>query len=553
MTINELIKLKETEDNIEFKEAKGGNFSYNGGGKADYKKRRRSILGYVIAFANQGGGKLVFGIADKHPHQVVGSSQNQGRIGELKQNIYRDLKISITTSELYDENKNRVLIIDIPQRPIGKFYTFEDVPLTRNGEELIPMSQEKQRQILLETESDFTAEICKNINIDDLDELALQKMKEKYAEKQRNEHFENQPNEQILKDLGLFKNEKLTYAALILLGKKEVIKENLPQNKIFHEYRHHNEDLQASKKLEFINPYYLLIDEIIETINLRNDEIKIEENNYYPSIRFFNQKVIREAINNAIAHRNYRSSGEIFIKQYPENLSFVNPGGFPQGVTLDNLLNVSVARNGLLADVLSKTEAVERSGQGIDSIYYNCIVESKKIPDYTKSDDFQVVLNLSGVIEDKGFVKFIKNVQNDRERNVKISINELITLNNIRIDKDKNLLDKSSLKTLQNKGLIETVGKTRNMKYILSKEYYSLTNQQGIYSSAIPLTDEQIKSFVIKHLNDFTKAKIGDFVELFAKFGMTREQTKNSVYKMVEQNVLKRSGEGFDTYYKLSK
>lgn len=192
MTIKELIRLKETEDNIEFKEAKGGNFSYNGGGKADYKKRRCSILGYVVAFANQGGGKLVFGIADKYPHQVVGYSQNKGRIGELKQNIYRDLKISVNPFELYDENENRILIIDIPERPIGKFYTFEDVPLTRNGEELIPMSQEEQRQILLETESDFTAEICENLNIDDLDEWAIQKMKEKYAEKQRNEHFENQ-------------------------------------------------------------------------------------------------------------------------------------------------------------------------------------------------------------------------------------------------------------------------------------------------------------------------------------------------------------------------
>jgi len=68
MTVAELIFLKEKEHKIEFKEAKGGSFSYNG--------KRRSILGYVVAFANEGGGKLVFGVADKYPHTIVGTNQN---------------------------------------------------------------------------------------------------------------------------------------------------------------------------------------------------------------------------------------------------------------------------------------------------------------------------------------------------------------------------------------------------------------------------------------------------------------------------------------------
>jgi len=147
MTIEELIRLKEKEHRIEFKEAKAGNFSYNGGSKAEPKERRRCILGYVVAFANEGGGRLVFGVGDKHPHIIVGSNQNEGRTGELEQNIYRDLKIRVKTEELFDNNK-RVLIIHIPSRPVGKFYVFEDVSLMRVGEELLPMSLEKQREIL---------------------------------------------------------------------------------------------------------------------------------------------------------------------------------------------------------------------------------------------------------------------------------------------------------------------------------------------------------------------------------------------------------------------
>ena len=70
-----------------------------------------------------------------------------------------------------------------------------------------------------------------------------------------------------------------------------------------------------------------------------------------------------EAINNAVAHRDYGIKSETIIKQYPNKIEFINAGGFPHGVTLENILYVpSTPRNRLLADVLSKTGLVERSG-----------------------------------------------------------------------------------------------------------------------------------------------------------------------------------------------
>ncbi len=551
MTIEKLILLKESEDKIEFKEAKRG-ISYNPGNKTKPKDRRRCILGYIVAFANEGGGKLVLGVTDKYPHKIVGSSQFKGQTGKLEQDIYNDLKIRVKTTELF-EDKKRVLIIDIPPRPIGKFYTLEHVPLMRVGDSLLPMSQEKQREILFEVESDYTAEICEGVTINDLDNSAFEIMKSKYAEKQRNELFLSLPIEQILIDLKLLRDNKLTYAAIILLGKKKIIEEKIPQVKIFHEYRINEKNIKFSKKIEFNKPYYLLIDKILKTIDLRNDEIKIEKGNFHPVIKFFNiNTVVREAINNAIAHRDYRNLGEIFIKQFPTKLMFVNPGGFPPQVNIDNILNVSVTRNHLLADVLSKTAAVERSGQGVDTIYFSCLSEGKGSPDYTKSDDFQVVLDLPGVIQDKAFIKFIDNIQNNNEKKIRLSVHEMILLDKIRQNVDKKQFNKKVLQNLLDIGLIEKIGRTRNLQYILSKDYFSFTKQEGIYSSVIPLTEEQINSFIISHLDKFKKAKIGDFVDLFSKFGLTREQTKNSVYKLHENGELKRVGDDFNTFYKLN-
>ena len=75
--LHELSLLKESEDHIEFKEAKN-NFDYNGGSHKDPKDRRHCILGYVAALANEKGGRLVFGMHDHRPHNVVGTTFEQG-------------------------------------------------------------------------------------------------------------------------------------------------------------------------------------------------------------------------------------------------------------------------------------------------------------------------------------------------------------------------------------------------------------------------------------------------------------------------------------------
>ena len=127
-TIEELQLQRESEDHVEFKKAENGNFSYNGASKMDPKDRRKCILGYVVALCNENGGRLVLGMHDAYPHAVVGTSQSLNAIGVLESEIYKDLGIRPMIYELYDENKKRVLVIEVPPRPTGKLFKFEDVP-----------------------------------------------------------------------------------------------------------------------------------------------------------------------------------------------------------------------------------------------------------------------------------------------------------------------------------------------------------------------------------------------------------------------------------------
>lgn len=258
MTIEELKYLHEKEDKVEYKAAKGGNYSFNGGNKSLPKERRHCILGYVTAFANEGGGRIVFGMNDKYPHEVVGTNQSLHAIGHLKEDIYKEQRIRVEVDELYDEENRRVLVIKVPGRPFGKTFKFEDVPLMRIGEELLPMSDEQYRNIVSEQEPDFSAIVCEGLVVEDLDDNAINKMKEAYARKQENPLFLTQDKLQVLNDLDLYVGNKLTYAALILLGKKEAIKKFLPQSALFLEYRSSESLIRFEKREFYQDPYFIL-------------------------------------------------------------------------------------------------------------------------------------------------------------------------------------------------------------------------------------------------------------------------------------------------------
>lgn len=549
MTIQELIKLKETENKVEFKEAKGGNFSFNGGNRVSPQERRRCIIGYVTAFANEGGGHLVLGIHDAFPHKVVGTTQCSNATGKLEQDIYRETKIRITVTELFDENKKRVLVISIPSRPAGKVYKFEDVALMRVGEELLPMSEEQYLKIIQEQEPDFSEKFCDGLFFDDLDSNAILKLKEAYSKKQDNPQFLTLTNEQALQDLSLVHQNKITYAALILVGKETAIKKIIPQAAINLEYRNTLTQINFDNRQIFSEPYFLSIEKLWDAINQRNGKVPVQQGPFIFDIPFFNKEVIREAVNNAVAHRDYRKSSEVVIKQFPNELHITNPGGFPFGVNLQNLLTVnSTPRNRLLSDVLAKTGVVERSGQGIDKIFYQSISEAKPEPDYTKSDDFQVELRLSGIVEDKAFALFIRQIQTNRKDDEKLSVQEIISLNRIRKGENKNDLNATILKKMEKEGLIERVGKTNSQKIILSKEYFVFTGKQGEYTAEKPVDAYHIGMMVMNHINEFGKGKMGEFETLLSKF-MTRAQIKYTVTKLVEQGMLDKKGEGRGTEY----
>ena len=508
--------MRESEDHVEFKRCQQGNLSFNGSDKQKPSDRRKCILGYVVALANANGGYLVLGMEDAFPHKVVGTSQCENALGKLENEIYKALQIPVDAYELFDEQNNRVVVVEIPRHPVGKALRFEDVPLWRSGEELIPMPDKVLFSILQETDPDYSQAICEGVTIDDLDKEAIDILKEKYARKQNNPTFTSLSDRQALSDLKLIEGNKVTNAAVLLVGKAEIIQQNFPQAKVQHEFRTTEGQERFDKRLSFVAPFYILIDQLWKAVNDRNGSVPVQEGAYMFDIPFFNEEVIREVINNAFAHRDYRLASEIVIKQYPTKLSVISPGGFPIGVTLENILTVSsTPRNRLLADVLAATGIVERSGQGMDVIFRLTLSEGKQTPDYSKTNDYQVTAILSATVKDPGFALFIKSIQQELPENQKLSVFDVLTFCAIREGKQPK--DKEIAKRLYSMGYLEKRGKTSAIRYILPRRYYELTGNQSEYSGLTDWDDEQIWSVLFRYLKKYGTAKKTDIAKLIGQ------------------------------------
>ena len=451
----------------------GMNIPSRGGKRVEPKERRHCVLGYVVALANEKGGKLVLGMADHYPHEVVGSDFAEGVVGNLEDEIYSRLGIRVKTEELYEKGL-RVLVISVPSRPTGRLLKFEGVALMRVGESLREMSDTEMFSILSEQEPDFSAKICENLKVKDLDKSAINILKQKYSAKQENPIFQNLSASQLLSDLDLAKGNKLTYAALILLGSNEAIRKFLPQNKITIEFRTNPASIEYSARKEFQEPLFIGIDYIWEYINqpASNPLQHYQDGPYIYDIPSYNEKSIREALLNAICHRSYSIHSDVVIKQSPETLEITNAGGFPIGVDLENILTTNnVPRNKLLCEVLQKTGLIERSGQGVDKMFYQSVIDGKALPSYANTDAFQVSITFFAAIKSVPFLKYITQMLPKLKGKKALSVQELITLQKICLGYHEEL-ENTVTESLHKKGLLQKDGST----YIPNADYRTIKN-----------------------------------------------------------------------------
>jgi len=483
--------------NLEFKAARSSFDSNN-----DLPK-------YCAGIANSGGGKLILGVDDER--QVVGSQAFQNNTNSLSQDLFQQIAHHVEVEELL-RPQGRVVIFHILQRRIGIPVSFKGRYFLRRGSSLVEMDQQTLRSVLNEIEPDFSAQIVAGLTFDDLDQTALNAFRLKWANKAKRPDFNDVDFSQMLRDFELSTPAGITYAALILVGSSPALRCMLPDSEIIFEWRHDQEQIHHDARKTWRGPYVLISDEVAKEVELRNWRVPLQDGMFQRDLYAYDEKSIREAVNNAVAHRVYTLTGRsVFIKLSTGEFLIESPGGFPEGVTAENILDLTAPRNRLLAETMNQIGLVERSGQGLNDIFKRNITASKAIPEIWEVDRYWVRLKIPALIQDVEFVKFIEKVTSERQ--ISFTLAELMELELVR--RTGNLPGPIASKRLLEYGLVEKINLGRASRYVLSHRYYADSQKTGNYTRLVGLSRLQKKQLILNHLTKNKRASTQQVSSVF--------------------------------------
>jgi ATP-dependent DNA helicase RecG len=510
---------------IEFKSASGG-FHFE------------ELVKYCVALANEGGGHIVLGVTDKRPRQVLGTRAFP-EPGRNEASLFEKLHQQIQIEE-YDHEDKRVLIVHVPSRLPGTAWQYQGSFWMRIGDSLVPMTDEKLRRIHDETGPDFSAEVCASARLGDLDPAAVEVLRRLWQRKSPQQDIVARATGPLLADAELLMDRGLTYAALILLGTREALGRYLGQAEVVFEYRSNEVPGPAAERREFRQGFLPILDEIWRLINLRNDLQHFQQGLFVWDVPTFNERAVREAVLNAVSHRDYRSGGSVFVRQYPRRIEIVSPGGFPIGITPENVLWQQNPRNRRIAEVLSKCGLVERAGQGFDLIFRECIRQSKPLPDFFRTDEHSVWLTLHGGIQDPEFLRFLEEV--GQERMAAFSTEDFLVVDLVHREQPLPGHLKVRAEYLLEQGIIERMGRGRGTRMLLSQRFYRHLGKPGVYTRKRGLDQETNKALLLKHVTDSGEegAPFNELMQVLPN--LTRRQIQYLIGRLKREGLIALKG-----------
>jgi ATP-dependent DNA helicase RecG len=195
-------------------------------------------------------------------------------------------------------------------------------------------------------------------------------------------------------------------------------------------------------------------------------------------IEDYAEVVLRELLINAIAHRDYSRQQIIEIRKYPNYMEFESPGHFPQGVNETNFLRKTNPRNPSIMDVFREINYAEKAGSGYDKIFTALLSNGKQLPQTTETQS-SIIIKIDADVFAEKLVEL--SISYKQLTKIDIDLEKLLVLNSIYTGQKLtfNQLENTSfvnryqlrkiLIELQELELIETTGKTSDVKYLIHK------------------------------------------------------------------------------------
>ncbi|MEZ5395861.1 MAG: ATP-binding protein [Bryobacterales bacterium] len=433
-----------------------------------------------------------------------------------------------------------MLIFEIPSRPVGVPVQAGAKFLVRSGDALRPMSADELRSIFEEVAPDYSAQVEPSASLEDLDSEAIETFRKQWKGRAGRRQLDALSAERLLADAELVTEEGVTIAALVLLGSERALSRLLPQSEVVFEYRSSDTVIAHQQRIEYRKGFLGILDQLWETINLRNEVITYQDGLFRREIPVMNEAVVREAVLNAVVHRDYRLPGSVFLRQYPRQLIVSSPGGFPPGINAQNILHRQSPRNRRIAEACARCGLVERSGQGADRMFEESLREGKAKPDYSAADDHQVTVVLNGEVRNPGFIRFLEKVS--QERQLSFTVDDLLVLD--ALDNEFAIEPKlqPNLTRLVREGIVERVGRGRGVRHVLSRRFYSFLGRTGAYTRQLGLDRQTNKELLLKHIRESDRrgARLQDLQQVLP--GLSRPQVQTLLRELRSEGRIRVEG-----------
>lgn len=497
---------------------------------------KEKLCEYVSAIANSGGGSLILGVTDVIPRKFAGTAAFQNLAG-LRDEVFIAMRWKIETREFFPDGK-RIVVIGINAAPQGRPLGYGGKFFQRTGGSLRAMGADELRAALADATLDFSSDISLGAVVDDLDADAITRFRQLWAMRDSSVDRHGWTDAQLLENAELTVDGAVTNAALILLGSERGLARRLPHAELIFEYRQQEADIGSAERREYKSGLLLWLDDAWSRINARNTVQQLRMGLFREEVVAFDEGALREAMLNAVCHRDYEDPGSCWVRMFPARIEIQSPGGFPKGVTAENILDRQKPRNRRLAEALKRCGLVERSGQGADLMFRACIEKAKPLPDFSRSDPHSVVLELRGEVADPAFVRFLEALAEEQQQS--FTTTDLLVLDLVRRKQPIGGSLAQVCSKLVDAGALERTGRG---KYILSAKYRDFTGDRPTYTRERGLSRGAEKALLREHLMRAGEsgAAMAELMQVLP--GRSRDYVKTRLEELRTEGVVTVRGE----------
>lgn len=496
--LEELLSLEVENEVVEFKEAKN---------QFDKDKLGRyfSALSNEANLRDKPSAWLLFGVDDSK--NIVGTNISGKQLNEYKQeiskhtsptyNFLQDYKIKTADGD--------VILMEIPAAPKGYPISWKGHWYGRDGGSLVALQDFEYQRIKKQVDlEDWSAKVVSSATLEDLSAesiaFARTQFKEKYPKLK--DEIDNWNDTVFLDKAKLTIKGKITNTAILLLGKPEseylispavaritwILKD---RDNIEKDYEH------------FYNPFISTVEEV--SAKIRNLKYRyITNNTLFPEeVDQYDPYIMREALNNCIAHQDYTMGGKIVVVENEDGwLSFTNVGEFIPNSVEEVVIQDApepTYRNSFLVAAMVNLNMIDTIGSGIKKMFN--IQRSKffPLPDYDLTGD-KVKVIFFGKLLDINYAKKLVELP-------ELSLEDIILLD--KVAKRKSLTD-LEIKLLRAKDLIEG----RKPNFHISTVVAGVTDEKAAYIKQRGFKDEHYKKMILEYLDKYGYASKQDISNL---------------------------------------